>query len=367
MKRNAVVVLLVSHLFLSAVVSAQSQTPIDFDKARSLLRRANSGSTLTAEEQAYLDRAKKLRSERQRGAQNSSQRKPPERLIPLSDMGAKASYDGEEGGLYGAGSNTPPKPLLKAAQAATAMIKPLDVDGKASADGTIGFVSISMSNATQEFSFFKRLADALPEKSSNVTIVDCAQGGQAMAQWVPNDGRPWQVANRRLAAAGVDPKQVQVAWVKLANVSPRGSLKEHGRKLESDTIKVLRNAKALFPNLRVAYLGSRIWAGNATGGLNPEPYAYESAFVVRWLIQRQMGGDTELSADRAPLLLWGPYLWAEGERGRKIDSLEWMRDDFAGDGVHPSTSGREKVAKQLLRFVTSDELAKTWFLAKQVN
>ena len=61
---------------------------------------------------------------------------------------------------------------------------------------------------------------------------------------------------------------------------------------------------------------------NATGGLNPEPYAYESAYAMRWLIQEQMAGRPELNADPSrgavsvPVLLWGPYLWADGEKGR---------------------------------------------------
>ncbi|MGK0188033.1 MAG: hypothetical protein ACI9R3_003825 [Verrucomicrobiales bacterium] len=138
-------------------------------------------------------------------------------------------------------------------------------------------------------------------------------------------------------------------------------LQEHGKKLEGDTLKVLHNARLEFPNLKVAYLGSRIWAGNATSRLNPEPYAYESAFIVRWLIRRQMEGDAELAMTNTPLLLWGPYLWAEGMRGRKADSLIWERADFAGDGVHPSKSGRQKVAEQLLDFMTTDTLAKPWF------
>jgi hypothetical protein len=224
-----------------------------------------------------------------------------------------------------------------------------------------------MSNATQEFSQFKRIADADPAKSPTLTIVDCAQGGQAMAEWADPQARPWAEAARRLTAAGVSVPQVQVAWVKLANKGPRGDLQQHGKILQRDTLAVLQNAKARFPNLRIAYLGSRIYAGYAATPLNPEPYAYESAFVVRWLIQGQIKGDAALSLDpakgevKAPLLLWGPYLWADGVKGRRIDDLVWNREDLAGDGTHPSTSGREKVARLLLKFFKTDPLARTWF------
>ena len=126
---------------------------------------------------------------------------------------------------------------------------------------------------------------------------------------------------------------------------------------------MLHNARALFPNLRIVYLGSRTYGGYANGGLNPEPYAYESAFPARWLIQRQIKGDAELAEAKSPLLLWGPYLWADGTSGRKLDSLVWERADFVGDGVHPSeSSGRGKVSKLLLDFCTNDPLAKSWFV-----
>jgi lysophospholipase L1-like esterase len=98
--------------------------------------------------------------------------------------------------------------------------------------------------------------------------------------------------------------------------------------------------------------------------LNPEPYAYESAFPARWLIQRQIQGDAQLALTRSPLLLWGPYLWAEGTKGRQVDKLVWERSDFVGDGVHPSPTGRQKVAELLLNFLTTDPLAKSWFAKK---
>ena len=370
--RSAVfIVLLASAAFFSAELRGQvatspanagapSAVEIDWEKARRLLQREQRGEKLTAEEQTYLDRAKELRKARG-NASSPGQRKAPEHLPPLCDMTAGDRYEGEEGGLYGNGSNTPPEAHAKAAQAQLARIQPLDAAGKPAADGKIVLVSLSMSNATQEFSHFKRIADADAKKSPKLTIVDCAQGGQAMAEWAPADGRPWTEARQRLARAGVTPEQVQVAWVKLANKSPRGSLQEHARKLEADTLAMLHNARAQFPNLRIAYLGSRTYGGYANGALNPEPYAFESAFPARWLIHRQIKGDPELAEAKAPLLLWGPYLWADGTKGRKLDKLVWERSDFVGDGVHPSDSGREKVARLLLNFFTTDPLAKSWF------
>lgn len=286
---------------------------------------------------------------------------------PLTEMTAQDRYQDQEGGLYGKGENAPPVAHRQAAQRELAKIQPLDAEGKPAADGKIALVSISMSNATQEFSLFKRIADEDPEKSPQLAIVDCAQGGQAMAEWVNPEAPAWQEADRRLVRAMISPQHVQVAWIKLANKGPRGELAEHGKKLQSDTLAVVQNAKARFPNLRIAYLGSRIYGGYTMGPLNPEPYAYESAYVVRWLIQDQIKGDAALNYDagrgevKAPLLLWGPYFWTDGVTPRKSDGLVWKREDLAGDGTHPSQSGREKVARLLLDFFKQDPLAKSWF------
>jgi hypothetical protein len=283
-------------------------------------------------------------------------------------MTAEDNYKGEDGGLYGGGKNEPPAELQAAARKELALIQPLDADGKPSAEGRIVLVSISMSNATQEFSRFKQVADADPQKSPLLTIVDCAQGGQAMAEWTNPNAPTWAEAERRLGQAKVTPRQVQVAWVKLANKGPQGGLSEHGKKLQQDTTKVLQNARARFPNLRIAYLGSRIYGGYSSGALNPEPYAYEGAYPVRWLIQAQLKGDAELNYDaergavKAPLLLWGPYLWADGLTPRKSDGLIYERKDLREDGTHPSDSGRQKVTDMLLKFFKTDPLAKTWFV-----
>jgi hypothetical protein len=164
---------------------------------------------------------------------------------------------------------------------------------------------------------------------------------------------------------------VQVLWMKHACKGPGGlgEFPKHADELKALWIDSLRIAKQRFPNVRIAYLSSRIYAGYATRVLNPEPYAYEGAFAVRGIIQGQIKGDKALNYDIAkgevnsPLVLWGPYLWADGITPRKSDGLIWKREDFAGDGTHPSvSSGRDKVAKMLLAFVKTSPFAKSWFI-----
>ncbi len=356
-------------LVLMAVVAGAVRAAgeaIDWDRARALLRKENQHQPLTPEEQAYLDRAREVRAQAQ-GA--PPQPKPSLALTPLTDM-SEAKYKGETGGLYGDGSNVPAPALHKAAEAASARIRPLDAEGLPSPEGKIVLISIGMSNTTQEFSIFKRLADADAAKSPAVLIVDGAQGGRDAAAWVapeeqatPERPSPWTVLDQRLKAAGASAQQVQAVWIKQALAGPArlGEFPAHARKLQEDLVTILRSARKRYPNLQLAYLTSRIYAGYATTSLNPEPYAYESAFAVRWVIQAQAADDPQLKAGLAPVVLWGPYLWTDGTAGRKGDGLVWQREDCGADGTHPSESGRRKVADLLLDFFKSDFSAAPWF------
>ena len=66
----------------------------------------------------------------------------------------------------------------------------------------------------------------------------------------------------------------------------------------------------------------------------------------------------------APVMLWGPYLWADGMTPRS-DGLVWQRADFEDDGVHPSVNGEAKVGLMLLEFFKSSTYTRCWFVANQ--
>jgi hypothetical protein len=364
---NRTALLSVCILGLASALAAAQE--IDWNRARQLHQRFLRGEKLTEEEREYHDRAAKAL--RAKGGPERRPMPPPRPitgLTPLTDMKTADRYKGQDGGLYGGGKNEPPEKHLKAAIQQAKLIRPLDAEGKASEDGKIGFVSIGMSNTTQEFSVFVRFANADPAKSPKVVIVDGAQGGMTARAWsnpdhLPRPGarNPWEVLDQRLEQAGVSHNQVQVAWIKQANAGPtnEGEFPKHAERLKNDMVMLLNKLKGEFPNLRIAYLSNRIYAGYARTPLNPEPYAYESAFAVRWLIQDQIKGGP--GAVKSPLLLWGAYLWADGEKGRKAGDLVWKPDDLGPDGTHPSESGQRKVAELLLRFVKTDPTAKIWF------
>ena len=58
-------------------------------------------------------------------------------------------------------------------------------------------------------------------------------------------------------------------------------------------------------------------------------------------VAEELNYDAARGPVKAPLLLWGPYLWGAGTTPRKSDGLVWLREDLSNDGTHPSDSGRE--------------------------
>ena len=303
-------------------------------------------------------------------------------IAPQNEM-AFTTYASNKGGLYPNGSNTRP-PAHEAAGIAIAIaIQPLETNGVVNTNtGKIGLLSLGMSNVTQEWATkgtntFKGQATNDPSVNPRVVIADGAIGGQDAALWTNLLATNWSIiVTQRLVAAGLTTNQVQVVWLKQALKQPvaYGAFPAHAQALQAMEEQILRNAKALFPNLKLAYVSGRTRAYETnSSALNPDPFAFESGFAVRWMIQDQLNATNNLNYDSssgpvvAPWISWGPYLWADGLTPRS-DNFIWQCADLEGDWTHPSTNGGvPKVATQLLAFFKTDPTATPWFLRKPGN
>jgi len=285
---------------------------------------------------------------------------------PLIDFG-NATYRGFQGGLYPNGSNQRPAAHNAAGVAISQNIKPLNSTGSIDdANGKIVWMSIGMSNATQETQAFLSLMQTYANKNPKLTLLDGAEGGMDINAINSANAAYWGDVNARLTTAGLTPAQVQIIWYKEAEAQPADtSFDSYPNALKMKYRSVMQLLKAKFPNLKLVYLSDRIYAGYATSDLNPEPFAWYTGWTVKRLIEDQISGDASLNYTganpSAAWLSWGPYLWAKGTTPRS-DGLTWLPSDYQSDGTHPSATGRQKVAQMLLQFFSTDETAKTWFL-----
>lgn len=288
-------------------------------------------------------------------------------LTPLDQLGA-ASYQGFQGGLYPGGANTIPEAHLIDGLAQATAVVPRNASGQPdSASGKIVLLSIGMSNCTQEFSRFVLLANADPLKHPRVQPVDGAQGGQTAAIIQNPNANFWTVVDQRLASANATREQVQVIWFKDADAGPTNGFPAYALTLKSEFVAIMQVIADRFPNARLCYMASRIYAGYATSPLNPEPYAYEQAFSIKWAIEDQIAGVPALNFDaargpvEAPWLAWGTYNWADGLTPGS-DGLTWACSEFStSDGTHPSITGATKVANRLATFLRTEPTAASWY------
>jgi len=314
---------------------------------------------------------------------------PGQVAVPLTEL-TDGNYLGFSGGLYPNGQNEMPAAHLRAGQQAASQIIPRTPNGTPDPDGKYILISVGISNTRTEFcarevsdgvsceaaSFMGQANNDPTLNHFTLALINGAQGGQTAEHWADPDSPNYvRVRNQILKPQGLDNKQVAVVWLKVADISPQISLPHPAADaylLLGYMGEILRTLKLFYPNIQQVFVSSRIYAGYAETDINPEPYAYESGFAVKWLVEAQIRqmetGEIDPIAGNldyntvAPWVAWGPYLWADGLNPR-ADGLFWERPDFRQDGIHPNVPAQEKVAVLLLDFFKHAPMTTCWFTA----
>jgi hypothetical protein len=310
--------------------------------------------------------------------------------FPLTDAHGK-TYKGFPGGLYPQGENEMPVGHAHQGLIRGARVRPLDSEGRPTPAGKYVLLSLGFSNTSQEFcspddqglchpwSFIGQAERDPGVNHTQLVIVNGAENRQEAKTWVNPRAMNYQrIFSRKLKPLGLSEKQVQIVWIKVTHANPglsRPSLPAENADayvLLGDLARIVRAVKVRYPNIQQVFVSSRSYAGYAKNTINPEPYAYESGFAVKWLIaaqidQIQSGSVHYLTGDLAydsvaPWLAWGPYLWANGIQPRS-DGLTWQLQDFYVDGTHFSLNGVKKAGTLLLAFFKTSPFTRPWFLA----
>jgi len=290
-------------------------------------------------------------------------------MVALTDL-ATGSYQGEEGGLYPSGSDVRPPAHDSDGVAFAKAIVPLDSNGNYSPTGKYVLLSLGESTALDEFSEFLPLANADPAKNSALVFVNGAQGGATPNLLSSTSSPYWNtILNNYLPDQGVTAEQVVAVWIEDTNGIAKGSFPGDMTQMQGNYETEMNNVHTFFPNAKLVYFSSRIYAGYSDGvaKIDPEPYAYEAGFAVKNAIGDQLNGNANLNYNaalgpvEAPWMSWGPYYWANGLLGRS-DGFVWTCQDLQSDGTHPSGTGDLKVAGQILNFFKTDDTTTPWFL-----
>ena len=297
-------------------------------------------------------------------------------MVALNDLGT-GTYQGSEGGLYPNGSNVRPSAQDSYGVGLARGIQPLDANGNPSPTGKYVLLAVGESTLQNEFNRFLPIANGDPAKNPNLVIVNGAQGGATPNNFTSTSSSYWLTTlNNYLPQNGVTPKQVVAAFIEDTDGIATGTFPTDINALQSQYETMMQTMLTLFPNLKMVYFGTRVYGGYSNGvgkPDNPEPYAFEVGFAVKWAIQDQLNGNANLNYNPAlgpvvaPWMSWGTYYWSNGMLGRN-DGLVWDCEDFSSDGTHPSsTYGQLKVATALLSFLKTDDTTIPWYLAPNLG
>lgn len=308
---------------------------------------------------------------------------------PLHELAS--TYFGLSGYFY-QGSNTPPPAHTALGLAQATAIEPLATDGTplpASQGGRIVFLAMGFSNTNgkwclrgslfgitcNSWSFMGRWKtnSQMRQAVDGVQLFNGTTKGGTTVKWDDPMDVDYDNVSSALAAQGLTPLQVQVMYVEVVLGNPTLSLPNSN----ADTYQLVRAGgnqmraiKTRYPNVHQTYVAPRDYAGYAKTTLSPEPYAYETAFAVKWLIQAQitqlatgiidpLAGDLDLSV--APWLTWGPYLWATSTP--RADGLFWTLSHYdPKDGMHFSKSGETKASSWMMSWFSSSPFSTCWLL-----
>jgi hypothetical protein len=281
-------------------------------------------------------------------------------LVALTDLGT-GTYLGYEGGLYPNGQNSPPPSQLNQALTYAQNI--------ANTPGPYAMISLGVSITRTIWDEYGPMEQADPELNPNLVLVNAAIDGTDSPDWTASNSGTWlSITNFYLPYQGLTANQVVAAWVMIPHSDPSGTYPNDMQDQENDLISILQDMHTYFPNLQLVYLSSLHYGGYGPTNSYPEPDAYEFGLAVQNVIADQINGNPALNNNpangpvMAPLLLWGPYTWANGLLGRE-DGLTWDCQDYSNDGLHPSDIGRNKEAGLLTTFFKSDPTAAPWYLA----
>jgi hypothetical protein len=291
-------------------------------------------------------------------------------ITPINDLGT-GTYLGTEGGLYLNGSNIMPASHDSDGVTFANAIQPLDGNGNPDPNGKYALLSLGMSNAFDTFAEFTIDATADPTLNPHLVLVPGAMPLITAVDLASLSNPIWfNVMNYFLPQSGVTANQVVAAWVMDTDENITGTFPGDMTTLQAEFESIANNLHTQFPNLTIAFFTSRYYAGYSNGqeSGSVEPYAYESGYAVRGMIQDQLNGLPQMNYNpangpvMAPWVAWADYDWANGMLARK-DGLEWNCQDFGATGLHNSKpQGGEKDANMLLNFFRSDDATTPWFL-----
>jgi hypothetical protein len=249
----------------------------------------------------------------------------------------------------------------------------LDANGNPDPNGKYALLSIGLSITFENFNQLKQGVASDTSLNPHLVFANGANPNLTAGRFANTTDPIWTTeTDYFLPNADITANQVVAVWIMVIDGFPSGTFPTDLANLESQYVSILQNLHNFFPNLKLAFFSTREYGAYSNGNtqlVDPEPYAYETGFAVRQVIQDQLSGEADLNYNSAngpvvaPWIAWATYDWANGMTPRS-DGLYWTCQDFLPDGEHNSyPAGRQKASAILLNFLKTNDATAPWVLA----
>lgn len=256
--------------------------------------------------------------------------------IPLPQL-LGSSYLGEPGGLYPE-SNEPPAGYLDEA------VSSLEQDSQ------IVLLCLGMSAMQNMCSGY--INGSYPGVTPGLIAINGAIGSKQQ-NWESASHFVWDRGVQMLTQQGLNESQVDIViyhntFGGESRPFPEWVLAENGLRASLQiTMDIIAER---YPNTKLILVTSRYHAFYAPpDSKSPEPWAYESAWAYKYLIEDRIN----CAVDCGPPVAWFAYLW---------DS-SWPQSWYVSDGIHLSNEGRAAAGAIWDNFLRTSPYTTSWYLS----
>lgn len=289
---------------------------------------------------------------------------------PLNNMGSHTYY-GFQGGFYPNGYNMPQGQYAADLDSISHTIWGLDTAGvrkNKAGQIVIGGVGACLSGAPVNG---LRRRKNNPNTIQNINYVNFEFGGASFEHLADPNGSYWGHVDAKMSSQNTTYKQVQILWMITDDSSAITAFPDRALIAKENIKAAARTLKIKFPNLKILYLMGRPFTWDSAAihskvmnvrSKNPAPY--NQGWAEKWAIEDQINGDPSVAYKGpnavAPIITWGQYQWTRGTEPN-LDGFQWLLTDTS-DGLHPTNTGKDKMAQYLWNFLFTDPYTTVWFL-----
>ncbi len=300
-------------------------------------------------------------------------------LIPLIDLGP-GYYLGYQGGLFPGGANAenPASQHFKKGRSFARNMQPLDGLGQVNYhDGVVLMGGFGPSLAGKMWDEFVPIVrDTTDDYNTNrcFDAINMGAGGKGLDYAIgPDSNKYWNNMLNKIEDKGYTPAQLQVAWMYFNDkydTTNALSFPETPLRIRDNLETYLRMLLDRFPNVQIMFVSGRHYGGYCDTTLEQspaigEPASYWNNFAVKWLIEDQINGATDLRYfgvnKRVPFVTWGPYYWTDGNNPRATDGRAYACSDFSdADGFHLKPATYAEDADYLMQHIYNSQFSRSY-------